>query len=128
MPVQLTAQEQVLVERTVRNGRGTAAQALAKINRARTKTGIEQITKASVYRFINGTTHVRGQDDTRGRPKILTKGDIRRLDQARKRLLKEADGEYQVKWQDVQNEAGLANKCCGKVVQQAMRKEGIGNL
>ena len=125
MPAQLTVKEQFVIERTVRNDQGTAMDAFSKINSTRAKNGIEAVTKCTVYRFIKGKTHVRGRSETRGRAKVLSKGDIRHLDKVRKGLLKEVDSERRVTWNTIQAKAGLGAKCCNKVVQQALRSEGV---
>ena len=114
-----------MIERTVRNNEGTPMDALAKVNRARAKSGVEEAARSTVYRFIAGATHVRGKKGTRGREPTLTRADVRTLDQTRKRLLKEADSERRITWETIQEEAGLGDRCCSKTVHKRLRSEGV---
>jgi hypothetical protein len=125
MPVQLTSSEQVLIDTIVRSGKGTAMDAMKNVNKTRENKGIDTVTKSSVYRFANGSTHARGKVEARGRKKVLKKGDVTKLDGARKRLLKAADSEHQVTYEDIQDEAGLTDHCSNRVVQDALREIGV---
>ena len=66
------------------------------------------VHKSAVYRYVNGNTHLRGREEKRGL-KVLRRKDIVKLEAARRRPLKKADGEYRVKWADIIEEAGLAD-------------------
>ena len=63
--------------------------------------------KSTVYRFIRGETHVRGAPETRGRHNTFSRQDIRKLQQACVRLIRAADSEEGVTWEDVLEEAAL---------------------
>ena len=54
-----------------------------------------------------------------------TPPQVRRLDQARVRLVKKADGERQVIYADVIEEAGLKQVACQRVCEDALRGVGV---
>ena len=109
MPAHLTAREQVLLDELLR-ARKPATHAMARINRLRARHGIPPISLCSVARFFRGATHRRGTQERRGRPKVLARQDVRAMEQARVRLLKEASKPgraHRVTHADIQKEAGL---------------------
>ena len=55
----------------------------------------------SVRRALKGSTFKRSKVETRGRKRALTNVNLKALDKARKRLIKEADSQYEVHWVDV---------------------------
>ena len=67
--------------------------------RSRRGMGCPDVT--SVRRALKGKTFKRGTVETRGGPRALTLRNLRALDQARKRLIAKADGEYEVHWDDI---------------------------
>ena len=92
MPVQLTIEEQDLVDKMVRKEKKSGMDAVRAINDQRRKQRIELADKTTIYRFINGETHRRGRPETRGCKRVLTQADVRRLDKTRLRLIKKAEG------------------------------------
>ena len=122
---QLTLSEQQRI-RDVLAKKGTATQALAKINESRRKNGSRLVEKSCVHRFVRGDTHQLGAGDTRGRKNALSKRDIRKLDTTRRRLIKKAKNQYRVTYQDVLDAADLEDPPCLRVVEDALRDEGVG--
>eukprot|EP00973_Karenia_brevis_P091022 12405487-Karenia_brevis.AAC.1 len=83
MPMQLTFKEQDLIDKIVRQEKRPGADAVKEINKRREHKDAELIDKSSIYRFIQGDTHRRGRKETRGRKKVLSKGEKRHLDRTR---------------------------------------------
>ena len=125
MPQHLTLEEQAVVDAVLRRDKGGPMDAVRKINAARAKKNIDAVSKSAVYRLLKGETHTRGRAETRGRKRALDKKDVAQLDKARRRLLKEADGARRVTYADIQEEAGLGDKCGSRAVQEALRAEGV---
>ena len=71
--------------------------------------GMDCPDAASVRRALEGKTFRPGIVETRGRPRALTPRNLRALDQARKRLIAKADGEYEVHWDDIIKAARVPN-------------------
>jgi len=51
--------------------------------------------------------------------------DVRKLDQTRKRLIKNAKSEVRVTYQDVIAEAGYGDTCCQRTVEDSLRNAGV---
>ena len=125
MPTQLTTAEQTDIDKVLRSGKGGPMDALRKINNARALKNIEEVVKSTIYRFVKGNTHKRGKKEIRGKQKLLRKADIARLERVRKRLLKVADSTRRVTYKEIQEQAGLKGKCSERVVQDALRAQGV---
>ena len=59
MPKHLTEDEQDLIDQYVRTERKKPTEAIAAINKGRSKKGFELVDKSTVYRYVNGETHRR---------------------------------------------------------------------
>ena len=73
----------------------------AKLVAARRKRRQQAPNITTVRRALSGKTHRRGRVETRGRKKKLSDVNVRRIEAARKELIKKADGEREVHWDDV---------------------------
>ena len=127
MPTHLTTRELALLDQLVR-ARKPAIHARARINRLRAARGISPISLCTVRRFFRGATHRRGLKERRGRPSLLRPKDVKSMEQARLRLLKEAakpGKKRRVTHDDVQQEAGLLDRCCSRTAQDALRASGV---
>ena len=124
MPAQLTPAEMRVLDSLIRSS-FNATDARAHINKKRESKGIPCVSLSTISRFFNGHTHSRGKSEHRGRPLSLSKADVKALDKARKRLLKRARGTRPVTHQDIQEEAGLADKCSSRTAQTALRAIGV---
>lgn len=62
-------------------------------------------SKSAVYRFLKGETYKRVEEEARGRPVELTKKHLVVLNNVRRKLIKEADNDYIVTWDDVVDDA-----------------------
>ena len=110
MVAHLTDPEKELIDSIARRKTGTVDQALDAVNAARAKQDKDEITRSPVYRYIKGMTHKRAAPEQRDRKPLVTKGVIRRLQQARRRLLKKADSEERITYADIQEEAGYEQR------------------
>ena len=122
---QLSADEMTMIDRIMRKDKGTATDALQCINVERSKRNIRQVEKSTVHRYARGRTHKRDAAETRGRKRALSKQSVRKLDQARRRLIKRADNQQRVTYAAVIKEAGLKDVVCQRVCEDALRQEGV---
>ena len=90
--------------------------AVRAIGRARERRGEAPVHKTAVYRYFKGSIHRRAKKERRGRPRLLNTADVKRLGSARRRLISEADNEWQVTHADVAREAGYDGHACGGVL------------
>ena len=126
MVAHMTIHEQEKVKKMTGHSKKTGAEAVRKLNQLRLARGEEPLEHTAVYRFIQGQTHKKSVRENRGRAnKSLTKKDVRRLQQARRHLIKSADGEKRITWQMVLDEAALADPPCLRIVQDTMRKQQV---
>ena len=68
---------------------------------ARVAAGERAPSLMAVRRALRGVTFRRSKVETRGRKQILTPANLRALDRTRKRLIAEADEEFEVHWDDI---------------------------
>lgn len=122
----LTPSERRLIDKMVRGDQARPTDALHKINEKRLKLNIRPVEKSCVHRYVKGLTHDPYTQETRGRKRALTKKDINTLDQARRRLIRMADNDVRVTYQDVIEEAGLEGQVCQRVCEDALRERGVG--
>ena len=121
---QLTLNEENLIDRELRK-RGAPMEILTKVNAKRQKLKVELAAKQTIYRYINGDTHRRGRPEKRGRKKILAKGDVRKIDQARRRLIKRASSQKRMTWAQIYKASGFKKKASQRSVEQAVRATGV---
>ena len=98
---------------------------LHALNETRMKKGEEPLSRSPLYRFLTGRTHKRAASENRGRPKSLTRAHIQKLLKTRRRLIREANSEYRVTYEDIIEAADLPVQCCQKSVESALRNEGV---
>lgn len=123
--MQLTAKEQEQIKKWAGHDKMKGSKIINMLNKNREGRGDTPVEKSTVYRFLRGETHVRGAPETRGRPNILTRQDIRKLQQARRRLIRNADSEERVTWQDVLDEADLDSAPSLRLVEETLRNEAV---
>jgi hypothetical protein len=74
----------------------------ARLAASRLRRDMDAPHLTNVRKVLKGFSYkASGQKETRGRPKIFTLTKVKQLDRVRKRLYKEAEGDYEVLWQDV---------------------------
>ena len=104
---------------------GAVSQALSVVNKARRRRGEAEISRTPIYRFVNGMTHGRARTEKRGRPKSLTKRDVKKILATRRRLIQKAKGEYRVTYKDIVEASGYKKVCGQKCIEDALRAEGV---
>ena len=135
MPEQLSIAEQNLINRMVRSERKSPSEAWkalqkrrqarkGKRKRVKGKTG-DGPSKQAVYDYVHGKTHRQGAKETRGRRTTLTKADVRKLLQVRKRLIKQAKGGKRIRYCDVFEEAALETQVSPRTMENIMRQQGV---
>ena len=73
----------------------------------RKKQGQPPPDLTSVRRALNGKTHRRGRQETRGAKRKLSAANLRTLNSTRKKLIAKAENAHEVRWQDVIEKAGV---------------------
>ena len=135
MPEQLSIAEQNLINRMVRSERKSPSEAWkalqkrrqarkGKRKRVKGKTG-DGPSKQAVYDYVHGKTHRQGAKETRGRRTTLTKADVRKLLQVRKRLIKQVKGGKRIRYCDVFEEAALETQVSPRTMENIMRQQGV---
>ena len=122
MPKHLTATECDRIDRLVRAQKRTATAAWRAINQVQQRRQVKPVTPGAVYRYVRDT-HKRAGGETRGRPCILTKRQIRAADLARQRLVRQARNEYRVTCDIVLAEANLEGVGCKRAICDRLRSE-----
>ena len=97
---QLTSAEQNLIDKMVRAEKRKPIEAWRAVQKSRAAgkvkgKKVKALGPNTVYQYCNGVTHLRGAKESRGRKSTLTKADVRKLLQARRRLIKRAKGQQQ---------------------------------
>jgi hypothetical protein len=116
--------EMQLVDKTMRAGGGTVTGACALVNAARQRAKqCAPLAFSTIYRFTRGEHHKMGASEKRGKAKMLTPKSKLKLEQARKRLIKNADSEERVTYDDIIQEADLDVEPSNRVVAEYFRKE-----
>ena len=126
MAPHLTKAEMNFIDDLVMRQKKTGAHAWRALNAKRLKAGVDEVSIKPIHSYINGLTHRRGAKDRRGAGQnLITKGQLRKLLNTRRRMIREADGEHRVTYADVVEETGLDLQCCARTVQNKMREVGI---
>ena len=120
------------IDKVVRREKKSPTDAWRAINEERAKKPRRErfapLSKQSVHRYVNGETHARGRSETRRRKRKLSKLDELRLDQSRRRLIKQADGEYRVTHQSIIDETSktaLTNEPCKRLCMDSLRSDNV---
>ena len=114
-----------VIDEVIRKEKGSPTDAWRRINRDRRATKVKCVHKTAVHRYANGATHKRGAVETRGRKRALSKGDVRKLELARRRLIKKEDNQHRVTYEDIIEEASLTSEPCQRVCEDALRNLGV---
>ena len=125
MAKRLTVGEQTLVDDIMKRQRLRPADALAAVKAKREREGATGPSKHTIYRYLNGDTHLRGRKEKRGRSRSVSRADLRTLMQTRRRLIKAAGNEYRVTYAGITDAASLEKEPCVRTVADALRNEGV---
>lgn len=78
----------------------------------------------SVRRFLRGKTHRQGGEERRGRKRVLGLRAVKALNKTRKALVKRANGEHEVHWQDVIKKTRV-KQVHRSTAKRAFAREGV---
>jgi len=120
----LTAQEADVVD-TLSRKKTTSTKILTKLNKARERKGVPVLGIDAVLRLLRGETHHRSRVEKRGRPKKLTRGLVTKLNKKRRQLLKKANSEKPVTYDDVIKKAKMKGKVSKKTVSRGFKRLNI---
>ena len=73
---------------------------------------------------LRGTTYKRSRKETRGRKRKLSRRNVLKMNHARKRLIKKAQGEREVRWEDIRK-ASRVQKTHRSTLKRAFQREGL---
>jgi hypothetical protein len=95
-----------------------------KIAAARARQRQDPPDLTTVRRFLKAKTHRADKPETRGRKAIFKRRSVLKMNAVRKSLVKKADGEYEVHWEDVMKKARVP-KTDPTTAARAFAREGI---
>jgi hypothetical protein len=123
----LTPTEQDLIRKEANAHVNGGKAACKEVNRRRARKDIDEISYSAVCRFLAGETHLQGKAEVRGRDSVLTNKDKHTLDITRQKLVKKANNQYRVTYEDVVNDAWprLSGEPCLRVCADALRERGV---
>ena len=93
------------------------ADILKDLQKARAQSGGTGPSRSALFRFAKGDTYVRDSAESRGRPVTRPKDLVKVAEKERKRLVKEADNEWLVTWEDVHKATKKALRKAGKIAK-----------
>ena len=94
------------------------------VQRRRAKQGHDAPCLRRFSEAFRGRTYRRSQNETRGRKRTFTREWVQKLDRARKKLQRAAQGEREVRWEDVRR-ASRAPKAHRSTLMRAFEREGV---
>ena len=92
---------------------------LATLQRARAKKGETGPSQPAVYRLLEGSTYQPDAKETRGRSSKIPKTMVKVAAAVRRKLIKRADNEYLVTWQDVHKATRAKLRSQGKLTKNS---------
>lgn len=103
----------------------TAAEIHAKLTKLRARRDQEGPDLTTVRRTLRGKTHKRGLKETRGAKPKLTALQLRKLNTARKALIKKAKKEGEVHYEHIMEKAGVNHVTASTVSKHFKEKLGV---
>ena len=94
------------------------------VQRRRAKQGHDAPCLRRFSAAFRGRTYRRSRKETRGRKRTFTKEWVQKLDRTRKKLQRAAQGEREVRWEDVRR-ASRAPKAHRSTLMRAFEREGV---
>ena len=77
---------------------------ISALLRGRKRNKVAPPSKSAVYRYLSGETYQRDASETRGVSSIIGEREMKVYDSVRTKLLKEAENDYVVTWDDIAEE------------------------
>ena len=90
----------------------------------RARRGVVAPTLRRFRDTLRGLTYKRSRRETRGRRPKLTRQNIMKMNSKRKQLIKKAQGQREVRWEDVRK-AARAPKMHRTTLKRSFNREGI---
>ena len=103
----------------------TTTDILKAINRSAAHRG-QPLSVNAVRRFLRGKTHRQGGEERRGRKRVLGLRAVKALNKTRKALVKRANGEHEVHWQDVIKKTRV-KQVHRSTAKRAFAREGVAS-
>ena len=90
----------------------------------RARRGVAAPTLPRFRQALRGITYKRSRKETRGRKRKFTRKAILMMNTTRKRLIKQADGQREVRWEDLRK-ASRSPKVHRVTLQRSFKREGL---
>ena len=100
------------------------AEVHAALSRKRGRQGVQAPTLKRLRGALRGTTYRRSRKETRGRKRKLTRSAVLKMNATRKRLIKKADKQREVRWEDIRK-ASRAPRMHRSTLKRSFKREGI---
>ena len=100
------------------------AEVHAALSRKRSRQGVQAPTLKRLRGALRGTTYRRSRQETRGRKKKLTRKAVLKMNTIRKRLIKKADKQREIRWEDIRK-ASRVQKVHRTTLKRSFNREGI---
>ena len=98
---------------------------LLKAQRKRRKIIAPHLTR--VRKALKGLSYRRGVKETRGRKPVYTPKNVQNMEATRKKLIKEADGNREVRWKDIQK-ASRVPQAHRTTAARAFARQGLDDV
>ena len=90
----------------------------------RARQGITAPTLSRFRKALRGVTYKRSRKETRGRKQKVSRQHVLKMDSMRKRLIKKAEGQREIRWEDVRK-ASRVHTVHRSTLKRAFRREGL---
>ena len=94
------------------------------LQNARRRQGVAMVNITVVRRFLKGTTHKRGKEETRGRKRIYSRRNVLSMNAARRKYIKGTKGTKQATWKLVIRKA-RGPRADATTAARAFAREGL---
>ena len=124
MAPQLSGKELDYIQRLHSDRTLSPIETHSKLNAGRRRCRRQPADVTTVRRSLKGITHRRGVPERRGRKCIFSRGQVHKMNRVRKKLLKNAKNEREVRWEDVRKRARVP-KATRKTLKKSFAREGL---
>ena len=90
----------------------------------RARRGVSAPTLSRFRKALRGLTYKRSRKETRGRKPKLTRQNVLKMNTTRKALIKKAEGQREVRWEDVRR-ASRVQHVHRSTLQRSFQREGL---
>ena len=92
----------------------------------RARQGITAPTLSRFRKALRGLTYKRSRKETRGRKQKVTRQHVLKMDNMRKRLIKKAEGQREIRWEDVRK-ASRVHAVHRSTLKRAFLRDGAAS-